>query len=468
MRSFLFILAISCSLYASSQRIYGTVYNDRGDLMPYASIIIKGTSEGASANNKAKFSINVSPGSYTIVCQYVGYTRQEKKVVIDKTDQEITFIITQQKLDLKTVLVKSGAEDPAYAIIRKAIRKRPFYNKQVRGFECDLYTKDMVKLRNLPKKIFGQKIPDQDRKEMGLDSSGKGIIYLSESIDRIHVDEPGKFKMDVLSSRVSGSGSFGFTFPAFISLYNNNVTLFSERLKPRGFISPIADNAIGFYKYKFLGSFWEDGQEINSIRVTPRRQYEPLFSGIINISENDWRIHSFDLILTRSAQLEILDTLQITQIHVPVNKETWRVKNQLLHFNFKQFGIDAIGNFVNVYSNYNINPVFGKEVFNRVIIKYDTAVNKRPKAYWDSIRPVPLEPEEKRDYLVKDSIYESQKDSARSQASVDSMNRRQGRLKPLDIFWKGIHRTRYSKTNSYSWNIESLVGTWNTIPRKDW
>lgn len=457
MKGSLLLLAVYFALPGFAQKITGTVYNDKGDLMPYASIIIKGTSQGASANNKARFSISVNPGTYTIVCQHVGYTRQEKKVVVGKEDEEITFILSQQKLDLKAVIIKSGGEDPAYAIIRQAIKKRPYYNKQVRGFACDLYTKDMMKLRNLPKRVLGQKIPDADRREMGLDSSGQGIIYLSESIARIQVQQPDKFKMEVKSSRVSGSGGFGFTFPTFISMYENNVNIFSNRLNPRGFISPIADGAISFYKYKFLGSFWEDGVEINSIRVTPRRSFEPLFSGIINISENDWRIHSLDLTLTHSAQLEILDTLQITQIHVPVDADTWRVKNQWLHFNFKQLGIDAIGNFVNVYSNYSINPVFDKKVFNRVIIKYDTAVNKRPKAYWDSIRPVPLETEEKKDYQVKDSLYEVQKDSMQSQSSIDSLIKRQGKLKLSRVFLKGLYRTHYSKTNTYSWWIAPLI-----------
>ena len=451
---FLFLFS---SLSSSAQKIYGTVFTDKGDLLPYSSIIIKGTSIGASANNKAKFAISLSAGTYTVVCQHVGYTRQEKKITIEKEDIEIIFILADQKLTMNPVLVKSGGEDPAYAIIRKAIKKRPYYNKQVKSFECDLYTKDIIKLRTLPKKILGQKIQDADRKDMGLDSSGAGIIYLSESVDRIHAQEPDKFKMEVLSSRVSGSGSFGFAFPAFISMYENNVTIFSDKLNPRGFISPIADGALNFYKYKFLGSFFEDGREVNSIRVIPRRLHEPLFSGIIYITENDWRIHSLDLTLVKTAQLELLDTLQITQIHVPVSKDTWRVKNQVLHFNFKQFGIDAVGNFVNVYSDYHINPGFKKDFFNRVIIKYDTAVNKRPKAYWDSIRPVPLEPEEKKDYQVKDSIYEQQKDSVRSKASVDSLNKRQGKLKPYTIFWQGIHRTHFSKTDTYSWGIESLI-----------
>ena len=457
MRVSLFLLSVLFFIHTSAQKIHGTVYNDNGDLLPYASVIIKGTSIGASANNQARYSVAITPGTYIVVCQHIGYTRQEKKVVVDKQDEEVTFILSQQKLDLKAVVVRSGGEDPAYSIIRKAINKRPFYNKQVNGFTCDLYTKDIMKLRNLPDKILGQKVPEQDRKEMGVDSSGRGIIYLSESVDRIQLQEPDKFKMEVISSRVSGSGGFGFTFPAFISFYNNNVTIFSERFNPRGFISPISDNAIGFYSYKFLGSFWEDGKEINSIRVTPRRKFEPLFSGIINITENDWRIHSADLIITPTAQLEILDTLQITQIHVPVSKDVWRVKNQLIHFNFRKLGIDAVGNFVNVYSNYTINPVFSKKVFDRVIIKYDTGVNKRPRVYWDSIRPIPLEQEEKRDYQSKDSLYDIQKDSIKSQSSIDSLNRHRGKLRIYDVFWKGLYRTRYSTTSNYTWNIESLV-----------
>ncbi|MGF2413898.1 MAG: DUF5686 family protein, partial [Ferruginibacter sp.] len=286
---------ILLSLNTSAQKIYGTVFNTKGDLLPYASITIKGTSVGASANTKAKFSFTVSPGTYVVVCQHIGFAKQEKTVVVSKLDEEVAFVLSEQKLDLKEVLVKSGGEDPAYAIIRQAIKKREYYNKQVNALECDLYTKDIMKLRMLPKKIMGKKIPDEDRSSIGLDSTGKGIIYLSESVAKIHTQQPDKFKMEVLSSRVSGSGGFGFTFPTFISFYTNNVKVFTEKFNPRGFVSPIADGAIGFYKYKFLGSFFEDGKEINTIQVTPRRNYEPLFSGVIYITEGDWRIHSCDL-----------------------------------------------------------------------------------------------------------------------------------------------------------------------------
>lgn len=441
---------------SQSQKVYGSVFNDSGDLLPYASITIKGTTRGASANNKARFSFSLSPGKYVFVCQHIGYETVEKTVNL-QSDTEISFILKEQKLTLNEVVIQNGGEDPAYEIIRQAIKKRNQYDKEVNGFQCDRYSKDLVRLNHLPKKVLGQKVPDEDRQGMGLDSTGKGIIYLSESISKIYTQRPDKFKMEVISSRVSGSGGFGFSFPTFISLYKNNVSVFAEQLNPRGFVSPIADGAIGYYKFKLLGSYFEDGKMINSIRVTPRRKYEPLFTGIINIIDDTWRIHSFDLLLTKTAQLELIDSLSINQLYVPVSDEVWRVKNQLLQFKINMFGVSATGQFLSVYSNYKIDPVFNKDVFNRVTIKYDTAVNKKSKEYWDSIRPVPLENEELKDYKVKDSLYQVRLDSSKSQASLDSLNKRQGKIKPAALLLGGINRTHFKKKGTYSWRIDGIL-----------
>ena len=452
------ILLFFCSctgLFA--QKVEGTVKNENGDILPFSSMLIKGTSKGFTANNQGRFEFTLAPGSYTLVCQHVGYEKQEKKVIVEKDNVKEDFILKQQRLQLKEVVVKSGDEDPAYEIIRQAIKKRDFYNKQVKAFTCEAYIKGLIKLRTLPNKIMGKRVPNEDRKSMGLDSAGKGIIFLSESITKVAMQQPKKYKLEVISGRESGGNGFGFNFPTFISLYDNNVSLFTERLNPRGFVSPIAYGALGFYKYKFMGSFFEDGKEVNVIKVIPRRNYEPLFSGTINITEGDWRIHSCDLMLTKTSQLQLLDTLQLTQIHVPVNDKVWRVRSQLIHFNFKMFGIDAIGNFVNVYSKYDLDPKFAKNYFDRVVIKYDTAVNKRSKAYWDTIRPVPLEIDEVKDYKIKDSIYESQKDSVLSRRSIDSLKKKQGPVTISQFLLNGINRVHYNKTNTYRWHLEPVI-----------
>lgn len=458
---FLFILCIA-AFNASAQKIEGTVYDDEGKILPFASVLVKGTTVGTSANNQGKFSISLSAGSYTLTCRHVGYTTQEKTIALTSLDVTVDFNLSVQKLILKEIIINKNGEDPAYEIIRKAIKKRPFYEKQVNAFQAEVYIKGIIKLRKLPEKVFGKKIPEEDRNNMALDSTGKGIIYLSESVTKISMQQPDKVKLEVISGRESGSNGFGFNFPAVISFYQNNVNMFASMLNPRGFVSPIADGALHLYTYKFLGSFFEDGKEINVIKVTPSRDYEPLFSGIINISENDWRIYSCDLLLTKKSQLEILDSLEISQIHVPVTDSIWRIKNQVLHFNFNQLGIDAVGDFVNVYSKYNLDPNFSKDFFNRIVIKYDTGVNKKPKSYWDSIRPVPLEPDEMNDYKVKDSIYELRKDSAQN---IDSLRKKQGKVKISQIFWTGIDRTHYSKVNTYRYEIDPLLKTlqYNTV-----
>ncbi|HEY5369122.1 MAG TPA: DUF5686 and carboxypeptidase regulatory-like domain-containing protein [Hanamia sp.] len=447
----------------SAQKIEGTVKDTEGNVLSFASIIVAGTPMGTTTNDNGRFSISLPPGNYTIECRYVGYASQEKKITLGSSNQIINFILPVQELKLKEVVVRPGAEDPAYEIIRQAIKKRPFYNSQVKAFEAKVYLKGLIKLRNLPGRIFGQKIPEEDKSEMGLDSSGQGIVYLSESVEKVSAQEPDKFKLEVLSSRLSGSNSFGFDFPVFISFYENNVDVFDGGINSRGFISPIADNALNFYNYKFLGSFFEDGNEVNVIKVMPKRNYEPLFSGIINITENDWRIYSCNLTLTKESQLEILDTITVSQMHIPVENDVWRIKNQSLHVSLDKMGLKAVGNFVSVYSDYNLHPDFAKGYFNRVVIKYDTAVSKKPHSYWDSIRPVPLEPEEIKDYRTKDSAFAVRKDYVVT--NIDSLRKKQGPVKVVQLFWTGVNRTLYGKTKNYQIHFDPLIMTlqYNTV-----
>src|SRR5262249_33607270 len=155
---------------------------------------------------------------------------------------------------------------------------------------------------------------------------------------------------------------------------------------------------------------------------------------------------SLDLRLLKESQLEILDTLEIRQIHAPVGSEAtvgeptaggtgpggnartgpaggggWQVKSQGINFAVKILGFDAVGNFLNVYNNYDVAPVFSRRYFNNVLIRFDTAGNKKTKAYWDSIRPLPLEPDETVNYTIRDSIYRINQDSMGTKRNRDSL-----------------------------------------------
>jgi hypothetical protein len=60
--------------------------------------------------------------------------------------------------------------------------------------------------------------------------------------------------------------------------------------------------------------------------------------------------------LTKESQLELLDTIKIKQIHYPVTPTIWRTKDQVRYILLlRNSGIDAVGNFLNVFNNYNVN-----------------------------------------------------------------------------------------------------------------
>lgn len=452
---FLF-LQFTC-IYAQAGRVTGLITDLQGRPLPYASILVKGTTKGTTANNEGKYFIDLDAGTYTVMAQYVGYVRSEKKITLGESSQTLDFQLSLLELSLKEVVVRPGGEDPAYEIIRNAIKKRSTYENPLDSFTCEAYIKTLIKTRRLPDKIFGQKIEANDKKEMGVDTAGKGIIYLSESLTKVAYQKPNKIKLEVLSGRESGSGGFGFNFPTFINFYGNNVTLFASQLGPRGFVSPIADGALNYYRYKYLGSFFEDGKEINQIEVTPRRKFEPLFSGKINITEGDWRIHSLDLLVTKESQLQIMDSMTIRQIHVPVADDIWRTKDQVINFTLKMFGIEAVGNFLNVYNKYDLTPGFRKKYFNNVVVQYDTTVNKKTRQYWDSVRPVQLEPEEAKDYQIKDSAYAARKDSAFSQTTIDSLRKHQKPITLKRVVWTGFTRSNFDPRKPASFQFEPLL-----------
>src|ERR1700688_2906183 len=120
----LFILCIGSIFPAFAGKISGTITDNTGHILPYASILVKGTSKGTTANNEGRYFLNLDAGMYTIICQYVGYERKEKAVTIKDETIDLDFQLSLQQLSLAEVVVKPGGEDPAYEIIRQAIKKR--------------------------------------------------------------------------------------------------------------------------------------------------------------------------------------------------------------------------------------------------------------------------------------------------------------------------------------------------------
>ena len=61
--------------------------------------------------------------------------------------------------------------DPGRVVAHQVLAAEQVFEEAEEQFDGP---EDLMKLRKLPKKILGRKIPDEDVKDMGLDSSRKG------------------------------------------------------------------------------------------------------------------------------------------------------------------------------------------------------------------------------------------------------------------------------------------------------
>ena len=131
---FLF-LTMSSSSFA--QTVSGVVRDDTGSPLPNASVYIKDRKGGTSCNSEGKYFLHLSPGNYTLICQLVGYKKESKNIIVADKDNNLDFVIMPVDFTLEEFIVRSG-DNPANDIIKNAIRMRPFYQKQLDKFICEV------------------------------------------------------------------------------------------------------------------------------------------------------------------------------------------------------------------------------------------------------------------------------------------------------------------------------------------
>lgn len=445
----------------------GNITDADGSPLPYATVYVKGTTMGTAANDQGHYNLQLPVGTYEVYCQYMGYNRSVFRVVV-KGDETIDhdFALREQALSMEDVVISAEAEDPAYAIIRRAIKKRKFHQKQIATFQTSMYMKVVARNRSMPDKILGIKIPTEDLEEVaggGADSTKLGVVYLGEQEAEYYVDgKRGKSRTIIKSVRESGNpNGVGMSqVPPVISFYDNNVDPWIDA-NERGFISPISDGALFYYEYEYKGEFVQDDYTINKINVTPKRAYEPLFTGTIYIIDKQWAIWGVDMYLTPRSNLEQFDTLRIRQAYLPLEQDLWVIKNQVLYIAIELFGFDVTANLATVYEKQKVNGDMPDSLFNsRVVSTYLKDANDKDTGHWKEARPIPLEKDEIADYKKKDSIYARNS----SPEHRDSVRRRRNKFSFGDFISGGYYHA--TKEYKHTFRTNSLLGglvTYNNV-----
>lgn len=433
----LFLCGLTNFTFAQQYIVSGTIKDSNGDPVPFTSVYLKNTTQGTSANVDGNYTIKLKKGQQTLTFRAVGYKQQDHTINLEQ-NLSLNITISSESYSLDNVTIRANAEDPAFEIIRQAIKKRKVNLNEVKAFSCDVYIKGVQRLRGAPKKFFGQDI----QKILELDTNRKGIIYLSESQSKFNFRRPNNIHEEMISSRVAGKNnafSFNKASDLIINFYENY--LLENTLSTRGFISPIADNALFYYKYKLIGESKENGELIYKIQVIPRRENDPVFRGVIYIIDDSWKIYNTDVFLTKNAGINFIDTLNINQQFTKV-KKTYMPTTINFQFAGSVLGFKVAGYYVGVYSNYNLDPQFPKNYFNGEILKVTEMVNRKDSSFWANNRPIPLTQDEAVNYVRKDSLAKLKE----SKYYLDSLEKENNKFGIGKLLLRGVSiNDRYNK-----------------------
>ncbi|QAA80777.1 carboxypeptidase-like regulatory domain-containing protein [Aequorivita sp. H23M31] len=428
----LIILFISANI---SAQVVGKVTDLKGEPLPYVNIYLQDSYRGTTTNDDGNYSLNISEyGEYRITFQFLGYKSVTETISPSSFPYILNVSLVEESTSLEEVVLNTK-EDPAYRIIRNTIAQRKENVEKLSEFTADFYSRGLWRVKDIPKKIFGQEVGDFDG---ALDSTRTGIVYLSETISEIAYQKPDKFTEKVIASKVSGNDN-GFSFnsaqSADLSFYENTMEINAA------LVSPIANNALSYYTYRLDGVFYEGSKLINKIKVIPRRPKDRVWNGFIYIVEDDWQLYGVELSTTGEAiQVPFVDNLTVKQNYKYDSQNNFWVKiSQTIDFGFGLLGMKGDGQFIAVYSNYDFKPEFTKKYFTNEVLSFKEGANKKDSLFWKGIRPVPLTNEELKDYVRRDSLQVLRR-SKPYMDSVDAKSNKVGIMSPL---------TGYTYRNSF-------------------
>ena len=454
MKKIITLLFLFFSVLSFAQ-IKGTLTDSKGNPIPFANIYVKDTYISTTTNEQGKYTLNLkTEGSFVILFQYLGYKTEKKVIQYNNTAQVIDVVLNEEDIQLNEVVIDKKI-NPAIEIIKNAIANRKDNSKKTAKYNADFYSRGIFRVKNLPKTIMGQKLDFFDEI---IDSTRSGILYLSETVSKITFQKPDKMKEVIVASKLSGNDNgFSFNNAADVNFdFYENYLDFDVKV-----ISPIADNAFNYYKYKFDGSFADENNKlINKIKVTPKRTTEPAMEGYIYIVDDSWEIYAVDLSIKGSQiQNPAVNTLTLKQSFSYNGKnKIWTKNTQTIDFEAGMLGININGRFTYVFSNFEFPEKFEKKTFTAEVLKFEPNANKKEDSFWNTIRPVPLTIEESTDYLKKDALQTKKK----SKKYLDSIDGKRNKFRFQDVIM-GYRYSNSFKKWSLNYDGPLLSTSFNTV-----
>ncbi|MDR2085571.1 MAG: DUF5686 and carboxypeptidase regulatory-like domain-containing protein [Dysgonamonadaceae bacterium] len=401
---------------AFSQNLKGHITDIHGEPLPAVSIYIKENKQGLIANHSGEFQAKLAPGTYHLEVHCIGFESDTREISLTDSEVELTVVLKEKDFQLKEVEIR-WTEDPAYEIIRQAIKMAPYYQSAVSESTYKSYNKGSGKMTHIPQLIRSL---SKGTLEPFIDK-----LFLLESVTEMKFTAPDKYEQKVVA--------YSSTFPDMndpqavfdmgrVSLYR---PIFSA-----GTVSPLNPKTFDYYRFRYEGYEEENGRIINKIRIIPKLKDPKLMEGFIYIADEEWNIRHAELTLsplgmTSHVKLNycpVVDNIYLLctnemklNVHLGMNMEANFLSSiQYTHIQLNDSLIAARGktNLPKKKKERKSLEIKDDDFFKRTV---DSMAVKRDSLYWSTVRSIVLNEEELQSYARKDTM----------QQLVDSLNRKE-------------------------------------------
>ena len=358
-----FGLLIGLSAGLRAQTLQGEVVDSEGRPVPYATVYVRETATGLVADEAGRFISHLSKGDYTGEFSALGYEKAIMPFTVtgEEGRDRLRIVLKEVAYALREVVVRAGAEDPAYAIMRRAIAHAPRHRYMVRSYTADVYIKGTVKTGKLPG-IGSVNIDGRNVKIKTFSNK----TFLLESQNEVRFTAPNRFDQRVVALSSTVPAELDDDDAAAGALTTN---VYDPEIM--GCVSPLAPGAFSYYRFRLDGITHENGHVINKIYVTPRRNDSRLVDGWIYILDHTWSLQQVDLNIRRPGV-----TVSHRMAFHEVRKDVWMPTAYDTRMHLSVMGIKADGRY---YSSVRYRNVVANEAPTTVYIPpLPTASAARP------------------------------------------------------------------------------------------
>ena len=405
----LFLLSL-VTILSFAQSFKGTVTDTDGKPVPYAALYLREMKSGLTTDEHGRFQTKLSAGQYTCEVSSLGFISQTFTFQMLNRDYEKDIVLAERTYSLPEVNITKGNEDPAYAVMRKAIARAPYYRTQIKSYTAGTYLKGTGKGTAIPAVLKLSKEVRKDAKEW------LGKLFVLEQQQIVNFTAPNVWNNKVLANKNSFPEEIG------VDMGITTINLYTPELF--GKVSPLNKNAFSYYRFKLDACFVEEGQMINKIRVIPKKDDNRLLEGDLFIVEDLWCISAADVNVRATglkAKIKITCKEVQSSVFLPVSITTSSTIDIMgfkaeasylaaIHYREVKTDIQPETSTDKTTKPVTANAVAQpkKHKFERParIGRKDTQVgslaDKRDSLYWTTIRSVPLRLEEVQSYQYKE------------------------------------------------------------------